>query len=78
MNDLVESDKVMSFMVALTVFVVLVRILYFDTNFGLVSSTEYYTPIHAPLWFESLVTIICLPLMTYSCVYEKITGKDNC
>lgn len=74
---MITSEKVVSSMVALSVLVVLVRILYFDTNIGYVDKTEYYTPIHAPLWFESLVTIICIPLMTYSFIYDKITEQED-
>lgn len=66
------SNKIMAFIVSVTVAIILIGFLYFDTNIGYVSATEFYTPMYAPLWFESLITIIFIPLMVYSYVYDKL------
>lgn len=68
------SERGIAYVVSSMTFIVLVHILYIDTNIGLVSFTDFYKPIYAPLWLESLVTIIFLPIMVYFSVYDSLVN----
>ena len=71
------NKKILVFVSYVIPFACLFYILYIKTNMGYSYSYNGYTPMYAPLWFESIVGVFLLPMIISGTIYEKLFMNNN-